>query len=100
MDVHRRDPTHLAKTDAMEAAIWEVGRSRFVAAEAELEANSGKGWRRQSRRRKRSKWRLSESIWAERSGVCDAADVYDSEECRLKMFDVDWRRAIECGLGR
>ena len=43
-------------------------------------------------------WSLSTSIWAPRAKWCDAKDLYDTEAAQRLRLDVDWARALGCGL--
>ena len=31
---------------------------------------------------------------------CDSRDFWDTDECERQMFETDWARCLECGLGR
>ena len=37
------------------------------------------------------------TIWAPRASYCDAKDLYDTEDCELRMFQVDWEKARKTG---
>jgi len=37
-------------------------------------------------------------IWLPRAKWSDSRDIYDTEECELKRFNNDWKRACEIGM--
>jgi hypothetical protein len=92
-----RDLTHLAKQDAFDLATMEIRFNRF----SEKESLDGVQ-RYQMRKKEKVKkpWRLEDSIWAPRVKWCDSKDFYDTDACECKMFSADWKRALDCGIGR
>ncbi len=46
----------------------------------------------------KKKWTIYESVWKDRPKTCDSRDFYDTDDVEAKKFNVDWKRALECGL--
>jgi len=94
----QRDPTHIAKQDAYSLATMELMMSRFKEP-IELQGVKRYGTRGPKQKARKS-WKLEESIWAPRTKWADSRTFWDTDDVERKMFDHDWRRALDCGIGR
>ena len=76
-------------------ACVEVARNRLFVREALGTIATYK-----SRTKPKTKWRLDTSIWAPRVKSSESKDFWDHENVERKMFNLDWSRCIDCGIGR
>lgn len=104
----------IALSDRFDDGIGEVRRNRFFVDHASLEPYTGhtSDWQKPRKellagggaaggraqgatgrdaRRKRSKWRVEDSIvWAERPCASNSSDYYETGAALRRMFDADW----------
>ena len=69
--------------------VREVFRNRFWMAEQLVAVNAIAP----SRRRRRHRWRLADSIWAPRKLYGNSLDYYETDESMRTLFDTDWELA-------
>ena len=89
------NPTSIAIAHQFDRARIEVARNRFFMSEALGTVNTYK-----SNRKTKTKWKLQTSIWAPRAKWCESKDFWEREEVEKNMFNLDWKRCCECGIGR
>ena len=82
------------KNDACSEAIWELRSTKFVP-RVPLVAQAPVRKRAARERVKQDKF---ESIWVGRPKWCDAKALLDTEQVEWLKLNLDWTRALACGL--
>ena len=93
-----RDRTHLGMQDAYQVAVMELAMSRF-SVPSEI-AGVERFAKRERAAKVKKPWKLVDSIWKPRVKWADSKDFWDTEELERKVFDCDWARSMQCGIGR
>lgn len=93
----RVDVTSLRKAEALDVAMAELCRNRFVVREQAEEAAMAPPTAAEKAVSAPKKFDVTVSWWAPRAKGCDSGSLYESSETYQQMISIDWYRALHDG---
>jgi hypothetical protein len=93
------DVESVSKAEAFDEACYNLRAVKFVPPQKRL-----KRARKLTNKSKRApadvapQWKLETSIWKGRPPWCDSKNFYDTETVERLKMNLDWARALKCGL--
>ena len=89
-------PEDLAQRNGYQRQLLQLRRNRYFLRETVTHASGVR-----ARRRRKPRWKLETSCWAERAKSGNSKDLFETADALRRMFDTDWGAAQlrpNCGL--